>query len=191
MKDVESWGKQFGFLWLAFHPQRGDHHVRCISEEGLNPSLYDLGLERSQADTLPHHNQLINAPLWGSPTGTFNQSLCPLRGRDCHAPPAGKQSCNPHGGPQHGETVYLTLSDNIDYSVDRAGPYDQGDPPSKLRLIGHPQEHRIFIISCDPLHSHMQDDKPEWTSTFPTMRSSKGRTGNPYCCTKAGVIVFT
>ena len=24
-----------------------------------------------------------------------------------------------------------------------------------------------------------------------SMRSSRGRTGNPYCCTKAGVIVFT
>ena len=77
---MESWGKQFGHPWLTFHPQQGDHHVGCISEEGLNPSLYDLGLERSQSDTLLHHNQLIDDPLWGTPSGTFNQSLHPLRG---------------------------------------------------------------------------------------------------------------
>ena len=165
---MESQSKWLGFPWLAFLPQRGDHNIRCISEEGLNLSLYDLGLEQSQADTLPHHNQLIDAPLWGSPTGTFNQSLCPLRGRDGHAPLAGKQSCNPHCGPQHGETVYLTLSDNIDYSANSAGHYNQGDLSSELRLIGHHQEHRILIISCDPLHLHIQDDKPKWTSMFPT-----------------------
>ena len=42
---MESWGKWFGFLWSAFCSQQGDHHVRCVSEEGLNPSLYDLCLE--------------------------------------------------------------------------------------------------------------------------------------------------
>ena len=90
MKDVESRGKQFGFLRSAFHPQWINHHVRGISEKGLHPSLYDLGLERPEVDTLPHHNQLINTPLWGSPTGTFDWSLCPLRGMGGHAPPAGK-----------------------------------------------------------------------------------------------------
>ena len=54
----------------------GDHHVRCVSEEGLNPSLYDLGLEWPQVDALPYHNQLIDVPLKGSLTGTFNPSLC-------------------------------------------------------------------------------------------------------------------
>ena len=62
MKDVESWGKWFRLPFSAFCSQRGDHHIRCISEEGLNPSLYYLGLEWPQADTLPHCNQLINTP---------------------------------------------------------------------------------------------------------------------------------
>ena len=167
MKDVESWGKWFGLLWSAFHPQQDDHHVRCISKEGLNPSLYDLSLEQPKADTLPHHNQLVDATLWGSPAGTFNWSLYPLRGRDCCTPPAGKQSHHPCSGPWHGEMIYLTLSDNIDYSADSVGPYHQGDPPSEFGLIGHHQEYCIFIISCDAPHLHMQDDKPEWTSTFP------------------------
>ena len=118
--------------------------------------------------TLLHHNQLIDAPLWGSPTGTFNWSLCPIRGGDSHALPAVKQPRHPHSGPRCGEMVYLALSDNIDYSANSAGPYDQGDPPSELGLIGHHQEHHVFVISCNPLHLHMQDDKPEWTSTFPT-----------------------
>ena len=47
MKDVESRGEWFAFPWLAFCPRWGDHHVRCVSEEGLDPSLYDLGLEWS------------------------------------------------------------------------------------------------------------------------------------------------
>ena len=130
MKDVESWEKWFGLLWSAFHSQWGDHHIRCISKEGLNPSLYDLSLEWPQVDTLLHHNQLIDAHLWGSPSGTFNWSLHPLRGGDTHAPPAGKQSRHPHSGPWRGEMVYLTLSDNIDYCANSAGPYDQGDPLS-------------------------------------------------------------
>ena len=164
---MESWGKQIGLLWSAFCPQWGDHHVRGISEEGLNPSFDDLSLEWPQTDTFLHHNQLIDAPLLRSPTGTFSQSLCPLRGGDSHAPLAGKQLCHPHSGPWHGETVYLALSDNIDHSADSAGPYNQRDPPSELRLIGHHKEHRIFIISCDSPHLHMQDDKPEQASTFP------------------------
>ena len=79
MKDMESRGKQFGFPRLTFCSQRGDHHVRHISKEGLNPSLYNLSLEQPNADTLPHRNWLINTPLQGSPTGAFNWSLCPLR----------------------------------------------------------------------------------------------------------------
>ena len=163
MKDVESRGKHFGFLWSAFHSQRGDHHMRCVSEEGLNPSLYDLGLEWPQADTLPYHNQLFDAPLQGFTIGTFTP-----RGGDSHAPPAGKQPHHPHSGPQCGEMVYLTFSDNIDYSANHTGPYDQGDPLSELGLIRYHKEHSIFIISCDPLYLDMQDDEPEWTSTFPT-----------------------
>ena len=84
------------------------------------------------------------------------------------ATPQGKQSRHPRSGPWHGEMVYLALSDNIDHSADSAGPYNQRDPPSELKLIGHHQEHRVFIISCDPLHLHMQDDKSEWASMFPT-----------------------
>ena len=94
MKDVESWGKWFGFLWLAFCSQWGDHHVRRVSKEGLNPSLYDLHLEWPQVDALLYHDQLIDAPSWGSPTGISNQSLHPLRGRDGYTPPAVKQLCH-------------------------------------------------------------------------------------------------
>ena len=101
MKDVESRRKQFAFLWSAFCSQWGDHHVRCVSEEGLNPSLYDLGLERPQVDTLPYHNQLIDVPLQGSPTGTFNPSHCTPRGGDSCTPLAGKQPCHPHKGTLH------------------------------------------------------------------------------------------
>ena len=168
MKDVESRGKQFGFLRLAFHFQQSDHHVRSISEEGLHPSLYDLGLEWPEVDTLPHCNQHVDTPLWGSPTGTLNQSLCPLRGGDGHARLAGKQLCHPRSGPRCGETVYLALSDDVDHSADSAGPHNQRDPPSKIGLIGHHQEHRVFIISCNILHLNTQDDKPKWASTFPT-----------------------
>ena len=85
MKDVEFRGEWFGFPRSAFHFQWSNHHVRSTSEEGLHPSLYDLSLEWPEADTLPHRNWLIDAPLWGSPTGTFNWSLCPFRGRDSHA----------------------------------------------------------------------------------------------------------
>ena len=167
MKDVESWVKWFGLPQSAFHSQQGDHHIRYISEEGPNPSLYYLSMERPKADTLPHRNQLINVPFWGSPTGTFNQSLCPLRGGDDHTQPAGKQSCHPHSGPWHREIVYLTLSDNIDYSAQGAGSHTQRDPPSEPGLIRHHQEHCIFIISCDTLHLHAQDAKPERASMFP------------------------
>ena len=125
---MESRGKWFGLLRSAFCPQWGDHHIRCISEEGLNPSLYYLGLEWPQVDSFPHRNQLINAPLWGSPTGTFNQHLCPLRSGDGHAQLAGKQSCHPHSGPWHGETIYLALSDKIDHTAYNADPYNQRDP---------------------------------------------------------------
>ena len=153
--------------WSAFHSQWGDHHVGCVSEEGLNPSFYDLHLERPQVDALPYHNQLIDTSLWGCPTGTFNQSLHPLRGRDSCAPLAGKQPHHPCSGPRHGEMVYLTFLDNIDYSANCTGPYDQGDPLSKLRLNRHHKEHSVFIISCDPPYLHAQDDKPEQTSMFP------------------------
>ena len=172
MKDVESWGKQFGFprcfLRSALCSQWSDHHIRGISEEGLNPSFYDLGLEWPEADTLLHHNQLIDAPLQGSPTGTFNQSLCPLRGEDGCTQPAGKQSRHPCSGPRHGKAVYLTPSDNIDHSANSAGPHNQRDPPSEIGLIGHHQEHCVFVISCDTPHLNAQDDKPEWASAFPT-----------------------
>ena len=165
---MESRGKWLGFQRSALHSQRSNHHVQSISKEGLHPSLYDFSLKQPKADTLPHRNQLINAPLWESPTDTFNQGLCPPQGRDGHAQLAGKQSCHPHSGPQHGEAVYLTLSDDIDHSADSACPHNQRDPLSKIRLIEHHQEHRVFIIFCDTPHLHVQDDKPELASTFPT-----------------------
>ena len=168
MKDMESQGKWFGFLRLAFSSQWSDHHVRGISKEELHPSLHDLGLERPKVDTLPHCNQLIDAPLWGSPTGTFNRSLCPLRSGDGCAQLAGKQSCHPCSRPQHGEAVYLALSDDIDHSTDSTGPHNQRDPLSKIRLIGHHQEHRIFIISCYTPHLNVQNDKSKRASMFPT-----------------------
>ena len=160
MKDMEFQGKQFGFPRSAFHFQRSDHHIRGRSEEGLQPSLYDLSLEWPKADTLPHRNQLIDAPLRGSPTGTFIGSLCPLRGGDSCTQLARKQSCHPRSGPWHGEAVYLALSDNVDQSADSAGPHNQRDPSSE---IGHHQEYCVLITP----HLHVQDDKPEWASTHP------------------------
>ena len=168
MKDMESQGKQFGFPMSAFHFQWSDHHMRGRSEEGLHLSLYDLSLEWPKVDTLPHCNQFIDAHLQGSPTGTFIRSPCPLRSGDSHAQLAGEQSCHPHSGPWHGKAVYLTLLDNIDQSADSAGPHNQTDPSSEIGLIGHHKEYCIFIISCDILHLHVQDDKPKQASTHPT-----------------------
>ena len=168
MKDMWSQGKRFGFLTSAFHFQRSNHHVQGRSKEGLHLSLYDLNLEWPKVDTLPHRNQLIDAHLWGYPTGTFNRSLCPLRSKGGHAQLAGQQSRHPHSGPRHGEAVYLTLSDNVDQSADSAGPHNQRDPSSEIGLIGHHQEYHILIISCDTPHLHAQDDKPKWASTHPT-----------------------
>ena len=168
MKDMEPQRKWFGFPMSAFCFQWSDHHVQVRSEEGFHPSLYDLGLERPKVDTLPHCDQLIDAHLRGSPTGTFIRSLCPLRSRDGHAQLAGKQLCHPCSGPQHGEAVYLTLTDNVDQSAESAGPHNQRDPSPKIGLVGHHQEYHVFIISCNTPHLHMQDDKPEQASTHPT-----------------------
>ena len=168
MKDMESQGKQFGFPRSAFHFQRSDHYIQGRSEEGLHPSLYDLSLERPKADALPHRNQLIDAPLWGSPTGTFHRSLCPLRSRDGHTQPAGKQSRHPHSGPRRGKAVYLAVLDDIDHSTDSAGPHNQRDPLSEIQLIRHHQEHCVFVISCYTPYLNTQDDKPQRASTFPT-----------------------
>ena len=183
MKDMESQGKRFCFPRLAFCSQWSDHHVQGIFEEGLHSSLYDLGLEQPKADTLPHHNQLIDAPLWGSPTGTFNWGVCPLHGMDGCAQLAGKQLCHPLSGPGHGDAVYITLSDDIDHSTDSAGPHNQRNPPSKIRLIGHHLEHRVFVISCYTPHLNVQDDKPKWASTFLTPR---GSTGSPWGLPEGG-----
>ena len=139
MKDMESQGKWFGFPRLAFRFQRSDHRIQGRSKEGLHPSLYDLSLEWPKADTLPHRNQLVDAPLQGSPTGTFHRSLCPLHGQNGQAPPAGKQSRHPRSGPLHGEAFYLTLSDDVDHSTDSAGPHNQRDPPSEIWLVRHHQ----------------------------------------------------
>ena len=169
MKDMGSQGKWFGFPRSTSHFQWSDHHIRGRSTEGLHPSLYDLSLERPKADTLLHRNQLIDAPLWESPTGTFHRSLCPLRSGDGHAQMAGQQSFPPPcSGPQCGKAVYLTLSDNVDQSADSAGPHNQRDLSSKIGLIGHHQEYCVLIISCDTPHLHAQDDKPERASTHPT-----------------------
>ena len=137
---MESQGKRFGFLKSAFHSQWSDHHVRGTSEEELHPSVYDLSLEWSKVDTLSHHNKFINAHLWGSPTGTFIRSLCPLRSGDGRAQPAGQQSHHPRSGPQCGEAVYLTLLNNVDQSADSApqlkGPFIRNrthrEPPGIL-----------------------------------------------------------
>ena len=168
MKDMESQGKWFGFSRSAFCFQWSDHHIRGRSEEGLHPSLYDISLEWPKADTLLHYDQLIDAPLWGSPTGTFLRSLCPLRSRDGHTQLAGQQLHHPRSGPWHGEAVYLALTDNVDKSADSAGPHNQRDPSSEIGLIGHHQEYCVLVISCDTPHLHAQDDKPEWASTHPT-----------------------
>ena len=151
MKDVEFRGKWFGFLWLVFHSQWGDHHIGCVSEEGLNPSLYDLHLKWPQVDALLTITNLLM-----------------FRGGDSRTPLAGEQLPHPRSGPWHGEMVYLTFSDNIDYSANRTGPYDQEDPLSELRLIKHHKECSVFIISFNPQYLHTQGDQPKRTSMFPT-----------------------
>ena len=167
MKDVESWGKQFHFPRSAFHSQRSDHHVRSISEEGLHPSHNDLSLEWPEVDTLPHHNQLIDAPLWKSPLAPSTRVSAPSEVGT--AAPNQQERSRATLVVDHGvASVYLALSDDIDYSANSAGPHNQRDPPSELRLIGHHQEHCVFIISCDTSHLHAQDDKPKWASMFPT-----------------------
>ena len=81
---------------------------------------------------------------------------------------AGKQLHHPRSGPQCGEAVYLTLLDDIDHSADSAGPRNQRDPLSEIRLIRHHQEQCVFVISCDTPHLNAQDDKPKWAGMFPT-----------------------
>ena len=152
---------------VSLPSQQGDHHIGCASEEGLNPSLYDLSLEEPQVDALLYHNQLIDASLWGSPTGTFNPSLCTPRGGDDCAPLAGKQPHHPHSGPRCGGTVYLTFPDNTDYSGNRTDPYDQGDPPSEVGLIGYHKEHIIFIIAGDPHTCTCRMTNPSRLVCFP------------------------
>ena len=132
MKDMESQGKQFGFPRLAFHFQWSDHHIGGRSQEGLHLSLYDLGLKRPKADTFPYCDQLVDAPLQGSPTGTFLRSLCPPRSGGGHTQPAGQQLCHSCSGPRCGEAIYLTLTDNIDKSADSAVPHNQRDPSSEI-----------------------------------------------------------
>ena len=102
MKDMESKGKQFGFPWLAFCSQWGDHHIRGVSEEGLNPSLYDLCLEWPQADAFPHHNQLVNAPLRGPPLAPSTRVSTPTVVR----------TTTPHW--QESRCTNLTVADSIE-----------------------------------------------------------------------------
>ena len=168
MKDMESQGKWFGFMLSVFDFEWSNHHIRGRSEEGFHLSLYDLSLEWPKVDALPHRDQLIDVHLWRSPTGTFLLSLCPLRTEDDCAQLAGKQSCQPHSGPQRSKAVYLALTDNIDQSADSASPNDQRYTSPKIRFIGHHQEHRVFVVTCNTPHLHMQDDKPKWASTHPT-----------------------
>ena len=66
-----------------------------------------------------------------------------------------------------GEAVYLALSDDIDHSTNSAGSHNQRDPLSEIRLIGHHQEHCVFIISCYTPHLNMQNDEPKWLVHFP------------------------
>ena len=64
--------------------------------------------------------------------------------------------------------IYFTFLDDVDYPANHTGPYDQGDPPAKLRLIGYHEEYNVFVIPCDLLYLHAQNNKSEWASTFPT-----------------------
>ena len=70
---------------------------------------------------------------------------------------------------------------------------------AKLRFIRYHEKHNILIIPTDLPCLHMQDNEPEQTCSFSTQphkvhwltRSASGRTGNPHCRMKAGMIVFT
>ena len=102
--------------------------------------------------------------------------------------------------PRHRELIYLAFPDDVDYPANRTGSYDQGDPPAELRLIRYHEEHNILIIPAISHTCTCRITKPSGLVRFPpnptrfngwSTRSSSGRTGNPYCCTKVGMIVFT
>ena len=62
--------------------------------------------------------------------------------------------------------VYLTFSDDIYYSANCTGFYDQGDPMAKLRFVGYHEKHNILIVSSDLPYLHMQDNEPKQTCSF-------------------------
>ena len=88
---------------------------------------------------------------------------CTPWGEDRYAPPTGKQL---HHGPGHREMVYLTFLDDTDYSANRTGPYDQGDPTAKL--IGYHEKHNTLIIPGNLPYLHVQDNEPKQTCVFST-----------------------
>ena len=62
--------------------------------------------------------------------------------------------------------VYLTFPDDVDYSGNHTGPYDQGDPMAELGLIGYHEKHNILVIPGDLPYLHAQDNEPKWTCVF-------------------------
>ena len=64
--------------------------------------------------------------------------------------------------------IYLTFMDDIDYSANCTGPYDQGDPMAELRLVGYHEKHHILVIPQDLSYLHTQDKKPKLTCAFST-----------------------
>ena len=94
--------------------------------------------------------------------------------------------------------IYLTFPDDVDYLANCTGSYDQGDPPAKL--IRYHEEQNVFsysVIFHTCMHRIMNLSRLVHSPPNPTRfngwstRSSSGSTGNPYCCTKVDVIVFT
>ena len=121
-----------------------------------------MTFERFHSVIRPHEAALLNTV---KRLGLLSFPHIPW-GEDCRALLTGKQLCHPHCGPRCREMVYLTFPDDIDYSANCTGPYDQGDPTAELRLVGYHEEHNILIIPGDLPYPHVQDNKPESTCAF-------------------------
>ena len=98
------------------------------------------------------------------------------------------------------ERKSLTFPDDVDYSANHTGPYDQGDPMVELILVRYHKNttsssYLTISLTCmcritDPSGLVRFLPSPTRFNGWST-KSTSSRTGNPYCHTKAGVIVFT
>ena len=138
----------------AISPKRGSTHSSMISVWNGPRQMLSL--------TVHLH------PLLGAPTDLWLSFSSTPQGGDHHGLPTGKQLCHLCCGPGHREMAYLAFPDDINYSANCTGHYDQGHPMAKLRFIGYHKEHNILIVPGDLPYLHAQDNKPKWTCAFST-----------------------